>query len=523
MSKSFEARRRALQTALDAQKTQSERNQMGQFSTPYPLAVDIITSLKPLIKQGSISFLEPAVGLGVFYSAFVKCLGNREHKAIGIEIDPHYAQPAFELWKDSHLKIVNCNFFALDIEEKFDLLVTNPPYVRHHHIAAQDKTYLQQMVKNFCGMKISGLAGLYCYFMMLSFRLMKKDGIMSFLVPSEFMDVNYGVSVKRFLLEKVELISIHRFQATDLQFDDALVSSCVVTFRNREPGVGHRTVFSIGKSVSTPDRRIDIPIDDLDPEDKWTNFFANGVERVQVGKTVGDYFNVKRGVATGENSFFLVGASEILKYNIPMKYIRPVMPRPRDLKVDVFEKEGDVQTKRGMVYIFSCNEEKSVLQQKYPGVYRYIAEGEARGVHKGYICKHRSPWYYCACPEPAPIVFPNMARENKDGKLFRFILNRIQAVATNSYLALYPKECCSSQLMKAEVLQGVWEALNELPKDVLSRCGRFYGGGLQKLEPKEVMAIPIDTLERWLNQNQAHDALMTETVEKVKGVDHGCK
>ena len=46
------------------------------------------------------------------------------------------------------------------------------------------------------------------------------------------------------------------------------------------------------------------------------------------------------------------------------------------------------------------------------------------------------------------------------------------------------------------MLHRVWQALNDLPQGVLLSGGRFYGGGLYKLEPKEVMAIPIDTLER---------------------------
>jgi hypothetical protein len=42
------------------------------------------------------------------------------------------------------------------------------------------------------------------------------------LIPSEFMDVNYGAAVKRYLLNKVTLLHIHRFDPHDVQFGDAL-------------------------------------------------------------------------------------------------------------------------------------------------------------------------------------------------------------------------------------------------------------------------------------------------------------
>ncbi len=59
-------------------------------------------------------------------------------------------------------------------------------------------------------MKLSGLAGLYCYFIALSHRWMKKSGIAGWLIPSEFMDVNYGQAIKDYLLNEVTLLQIHR-------------------------------------------------------------------------------------------------------------------------------------------------------------------------------------------------------------------------------------------------------------------------------------------------------------------------
>ena len=41
-----ETLRQNRQVELDADKTQAERNKMGQFSTPFPLAFDIVNSLK---------------------------------------------------------------------------------------------------------------------------------------------------------------------------------------------------------------------------------------------------------------------------------------------------------------------------------------------------------------------------------------------------------------------------------------------------------------------------------------------
>ena len=79
--------------------------------------------------------------------------------------------------------------------------------------------------------KINGLAGLYVYFLLLATAWMEDGGYAAWLIPSEFMDVNYGVALKRFLTDRVTLIRAHRFDPNDVQFGDALVSSVVVVFR----------------------------------------------------------------------------------------------------------------------------------------------------------------------------------------------------------------------------------------------------------------------------------------------------
>jgi hypothetical protein len=67
------------------------------------------------------------------------------------------------------------------------------------------------------------------------------------------MDVNYGEAVKRYLLQNVELLHIHRFNADDLQFADALVSSCIVIFRNNRPAEKHKIQFTLGGNITAPE------------------------------------------------------------------------------------------------------------------------------------------------------------------------------------------------------------------------------------------------------------------------------
>jgi hypothetical protein len=233
----FEKQRITLQERCDEQRSQMDRNRLGQFATPFSLAREIVeSSLAYLPTNTPIRFLDPAFGTGAFYSALLHCCSAQKiASAAGFEIDPHYGSPARDLWfpSDIHLQIADFTR-AKRNGDGVNLLICNPPYVRHHHLSEGEKAHLGQASREV-GVKLSGLAGLYCYFILLSHWWLLPDAISAWLIPSEFMDVNYGEAVKKYLLTKVRLLRIHRFDPNEVQFADALVSSAVVWFQNAPP------------------------------------------------------------------------------------------------------------------------------------------------------------------------------------------------------------------------------------------------------------------------------------------------
>lgn len=181
----------SLQIRLDALKSQAERNRLGQFATPTSLAHDILRfGVALLSEKKSIRFLDPAIGTGSFFLALLYTVpGSRIDAAKGFELDPHYGEPAREFWRDTLLDLELVDFTQADPPRKeadrFNLLICNPPYVRHHHIVNGEKIRLQGVTKAACGVRIAGLAGLYCYFLGLSHAWLQKGGAAGWLIPSK--------------------------------------------------------------------------------------------------------------------------------------------------------------------------------------------------------------------------------------------------------------------------------------------------------------------------------------------------
>lgn len=497
----LEERRCALQAGLDGRKTQAERNKLGQFSTPTQLARDVLAyGLSLLPKEEAVRFFDPAIGTGSFYSALKSTCGRRSIAwARGFEIDAHYGKPTLDLWRDTALEITIGDFTMqtppTTEAARANLLICNPPYVRHHHLSGPDKLRLMEAAQSAAHVELSGLAGLYCYFMALSDRWMSTDGIAGWLIPSEFMDVNYGKAIKAYLLREVTLLHIHRFDPNDVQFDDALVSSAVVWFKKRKPPADHEVTFSYGGSMQKPALIKSVSTRDLELARKWTRFPKLDAEAEHDGYRLGDFFVIKRGLATGDNGFFILDEARADALNIPPQFLRPILPSTRYVKDDEIRSDAEgVPLLDKRLFLIDCDLPEDEVRRNHPALWSYLQTG-LENVAQRYLCRSRRQWYAQERRAAAPIVCTYIGRSDHDGRPFRFLLNNSKATATNVYLMLYPSPLLSAQLRQSpESLRSLWKALNSISKETLLGNGRVYGGGMHKLEPKELANVPADEL-----------------------------
>ncbi|SFE20023.1 Eco57I restriction-modification methylase [Paenibacillus catalpae] len=498
--KELEELRSKTQIAIDAQKNLVERNQMGQYSTPFELAKEVaefvLNQWKTHNPNTPIRFLEPAIGTGAFYSAFrSQALDNDISNATGIELDKSFFEASRDLWKDERIKIINEDSTKVQLNDFYNLLITNPPYVRHHHIDKEEKDRLKKKVKELLGYDVSGLSGLYCYFIWLSHQWLLEGAWATWLIPSEYLDVNYGRLVKKYLKEKVRLKFIHKYDPNNCQFTDALVSSCVLIYEKSVPDESDVVRFSFGGSIEKPDFVKYVRINELNPDDKWS---WNLMDRPEKTKTVqfSDFFDVKRGIATGNNDFFVLERKQIEEMGLPIQCFTPLLPPPRGLNSDVIECDIDGfpdVCPQPFVIDTSLTEEE--LADKYPQLSSYLDKGKQEGILEGYIVRNRKVWYKQENRKPAPFLCTYMGRESSGGNPFRFIWNKSNAIVTNGYLMLYPKGELKALLKSnPNLYSSVYDALCLIADENFSDEGREYGGGLKKIEPKELGKVSADAL-----------------------------
>ncbi len=471
--------------------------------TPPELAQDMVKyAVSKLSPDTRVDFGDPAVGTGVFFSSLLNVLTKNNislNSAIGIDIDLKRVDETRKRWSHRGLEVERGDYLDMDKLPPRTLILANPPYLRYQQIPTAYRQKLQERASVQMGMRISGQSSLYVYFLLLSHGWMKKEAVAAWLIPSEFMETNYGAVIRQYLTQRVELIRIHQFSPNKIQFENALVSSAVVVFRNCPPTPDQTVMLSSGGTLLNPEHTEDVTLSELRQESKWKVPWIRHRISSSPPPRIGDLFTVHRGLATGANSFFIMERSVAAQRGIPEVALRPLLPKARTLNTDVIEREKDGYPRVSpQLCLLDCGLPEEEIRTKFPRLLAYL-ETAPEAVLRSTLVRSRRPWYRQEQRQPSQFLCTYMGRGSKNCVPLRFLWNKSDAIATNTYLMLYPRKALDRLVTEQpDALERVFALLKEIRSEDLFINGRVYGGGLHKIEPKEFLNVRLSSFPSWL-------------------------
>lgn len=476
-------------TAYEKLVSGVERRPRGQFQTPF-WAADVMASW--LLAEPTELLLDPGVGAGRLLFRALKAGRHSPEKMLGLDVDPlslTMARLNVELRdpdKRTQLCLRRRDFLTGSLAERPDAITCNPPYSRHHSIPPGQKEAIHAGFESRLGQRFNRLAALHVLFLIRALEVARPGARIAFITPADWLDVGYGRSIKRFVLERAYVESIVLFDEDHLFFDGAMTSAAV-TFIRKEPCDGRATrivrlprelpprqqVLAAVKGTSVALGAEEV---ELAGERRWGRLHRQAIE----GTRLGDFARVRRGLATGCNRFFSLSEETRKRFGIDESDLRPAIVSPRlisgtELTRSFLEALPDDQPR------WVLDRRDAEAEKDRSPIARYLRWGRKHlNADSGYLASNRKPWYSLEKRGDCPILFSYMNRENP-----RFIRNRAKAVPLNTFLIVEPKDEIDPDELCA--------ALNsQFVRDQLANDRRNYGGGLWKLEPREVEELKIE-------------------------------
>ena len=189
-----------------------DKNKFGQYFTP-KIVADFMLDLADISANSKI--LEPSCGEGVFLDLLLK---KGFENIVAFEIDNDLAKNFSNVRYES--------FVAAKINEKFDLIIGNPPYIRWKNLEDELK---QELATNPLWNKYCNSLCDYLYiFILKSIELLNENGQLIFICPEYWMNTTHSVSLRNYMIQNGYFEEIYHFNETPI-FDKVTVS--IVIFK----------------------------------------------------------------------------------------------------------------------------------------------------------------------------------------------------------------------------------------------------------------------------------------------------
>lgn len=471
------------------------RKKFAQFFTPFQLASLMADWL--LGNHNIKTVLEPAFGLGVFSRALLSKKSDLSIK--GFDIDKIILTEAKTIFNDTskfdlHLE----DYMFNDWNNKYDGIVCNPPYFKFHDY--DNKTILNE-IENRLNIKLNGFTNLYTLFLLKSIYQLNSNGRLAYIVPSEFLNSDYGKLVKSTLIKNKVLRHIVVFDFEENVFDDALTTACILLCSNdkNSQNVKFSTIKKIDDLELIKTYISEYPINSLDnssfniselePEVKWRKYYQeqNGI-RYKNLIPFSSVAKVVRGIATGANEYFTFSNSKANRKGIDEKYLLPCICKAIDVKDNFFTTENfhSLVKNDRQTYLFNA------IGSKDENVLEYIKLGEKSGINKKYLTASRTPWYSLENRPPSPIWVSVFNRKG-----LRFIRNEANISNLTTFHCVYPVQNSLFDNVNVDVLFAY--LLTDVAREIFEDNRREYGNGLQKFEPNDLnkaMMLDLTLLDK---------------------------
>lgn len=446
----------------------------GGYYTPVPVA----RFLARWVREAGPRIVEPACGDG----AILRELAALSSQAHGVELAGLEAAKSREFAPVDAENLFTWMARAAKAEAGgWDGVAGNPPYIRFGSWASDQREPALELMRR-AGLRPSRLTNAWVPFVVASTVLVRDGGRVGLVLPAELLQVGYAAQLREFLLGRFSDITLLTFER--LVFDGVLqevVLFCGVI------GAGPARIRTVhlrdADALADADLDVEAAPALLHEKEKWTKYFLDPAA-IRLLRTLkgspamtrlGSLADVDVGIVTGRNSFFTFTDAQAGELALRPHCV-PLISRSAQLSGLVYDTDcraGDVAAGH-RTWLLNAPAEPTDA-----ALIAHIKAGEAAGVHRGYKCSIRSPWW-----STPSLWVPDLFLLRQIHRAPRLTVNAAAVTSTDTVHRVRLAPGADPAALAAVFHNSVTFAFAEI-------LGRSYGGGILELEPAEAEQLPI--------------------------------
>ena len=465
---------------------------VGSYYTPHRV---IMFTYKYLSHQNKNikNILEPSAGDGRFIKIFLS--SKSATNIVGVELFEDKVEYIKKEIHSSKLTLLASDFldFYSITEDKFDLIIGNPPYI---NIKNMDKSFIESsraLCRNI-GLPESVIQNAWVSFVLAASQLLSKEGTIFFVLPIEFLQVNYAERLRAFL--EREFNTIHIICFSERMFPDIEQETCLVYLANERKKLPY-ILYQQYKSFDSTTPFYQSKIERNKPLKKWSNAILSDEELDLLNRTSTLYPQIKDiaqstpGIVTGANSKFILTKDEVIQYSCK-HYVKPIISKGSTAK-NVFEINQELilklESENQKIYLLDlAGKEFDSLPIPLQEYLNIVAQTKRNGIaiQHSYKCSKRKPWYGVPIVKSGSAIF-----FKRYDSIPRFSTNPEYIYTTDIAYGLRLTEGINPENL-------VFCFYNSLTLAQCEFAGRFYAGGVIELTPNEFksLSIPYENIKK---------------------------
>lgn len=194
LSKSITEDYSSISKKLTSLLSKNDKKNDGIYFTPPSCINKNINLLLPYL-ENVINVLEPSCGSGEYITALHNLCPS--FNIVGIEKNKQIYESILQM-SNEKITILNEDFLKYTIKTKYDLIIGNPPFY------VMKKQDVEKIYHNY----FEGRPNIFILFIIKSLQLLNENGILSFILPKNFLNCLYYDKTRKFINKYYQILNI---------------------------------------------------------------------------------------------------------------------------------------------------------------------------------------------------------------------------------------------------------------------------------------------------------------------------